>query len=418
MMRTIHRAKYLLADSNILLKNAALHISNSGRISHIESLHSPLSNPMVKVIDWGSAAIMPGLINAHAHLELTSFNNQLTQFNSFTDWILQLIRRRQTWTEADFISSAKEGASLALASGTTLIGDISASGVLWEAAKNENLRRVLFEEVVALSPNQANRVVSRLNLLLESSDLHPLLIHAVSPHAPYSVSPELYRHTARLAQQRGMLLTTHIAETKAELQFLQTGSGEFRSFLERIGALPINWDPPALAPIPYLDSLGVLGRFCLLVHANYLDRESIEMISHSQSNVVYCPRSHDFFGHEKHPIRQLLDSAINVAMGTDSLASNSSLSMIDEMRYLYKKRKDVQPEEIFRAATQNGAIALGFRNSLGRIKRGYWADLSVLGLPKGIGPKNLLHQILEGAGECIATVVQGRVAWQKPNLQE
>jgi aminodeoxyfutalosine deaminase len=405
MRRIIHRAKYVLAEPDLLLQNAAIHISARGRISRIEPWSGICSE--AEVIDWGSSVIIPGLVNAHVHLELTALHNKLTQFSSFTDWISQLVSHRRSWTKEDILSSASEGARLSLASGTTLAGDITASGFGWDAANSQNLRCVVFEEVLSLSPDQADSVLSPVNQLLQKAPPNPLLVHGVSPHAPYSVSQELYRRSSELARRRKMLLTTHAAETQAELQFLQSGTGEFRSFLDGIGALPMNWKPPELPPVLYLDSLGILGPACLLAHCNYLDKSSITRILKTHSSVVYCPRSHDFFGHENHPIRQLLDLGINVALGTDSLASNSSLSMIDEMRFLYRKRKDIKPEEIFRAATINGAAALHYGGVLGRLRRNYWADMAVLEIPNNLEARHLICQILEGAGQCIATIVQG-----------
>jgi cytosine/adenosine deaminase-related metal-dependent hydrolase len=413
MLKSIHRAKYVLAEPDLLLQNAAVHISQPGRISRIEPWQDPPAIPGVAVINWGSALIMPGLINAHTHLELTDLHNQLTRFRSFTDWVSQLINRRRLWTKEQFLSSLRKGAEAALSSGTTLVGDVSSSGFGWDDIIGGNLRRVVFEEVIALSPANLDDAVSLLESRIDLQSRNPLLIHGVSPHAPYSVSPELYRRVAELSRIRGLLLATHVAETDSEIQFLLTGTGEFRDFLEKLGVLPNEWKPPLLNPIPYLDSLGVLGPSCVLIHCNYLDQESLNRILRTRSSVVYCPRSHDFFGHDKHPIRQLMDYGINVGLGTDSLASNNSLSMLDEMRYLFKVRKDLKSEEIFRAATLNGASALNFGGVLGRLRRGYWADLTVLGLPDSIGARQLPSQVLEGAGECIATIVQGKVAWQK-----
>lgn len=412
MLKAIHRAKFVLAEPDLLLQNAAVHISNPGRISRIEPWQDPPKGPDIEVIDWGSAVIMPGLINAHTHLELTAFKDQLTRFNSFTDWIAQLMDRRQLWTKQDFLDSMRGGAEAAISSGTTLVGDVTASGFAWESALNGSLRRVIFEEATAFSPDRADEVASRLELSLGSSQKDPLLIHGISPHAPYSVSPELYRYLAEMSRSSGLLLATHVAETRSEIEFLQSGTGEFRDFLSRIRVLPATWAPPKMRPIEYLDSLGVLGPSCILIHGNYLAPESMNRILNTRSSVIYCPRSHDFFGHEKHPIRQLLDYGINVGLGTDSLASNSSLSMLDEMRYLFKTRKDIKSEEIFRTATLNGAAALNFGGVLGRLRRGYWADLTVLELPENLNPRQLLNQVLEGAGRCIATIVQGNVAWK------
>jgi cytosine/adenosine deaminase-related metal-dependent hydrolase len=264
-------------------------------------------------------------------------------------------------------------------------------------------RRVVFEEVISLSPEQTGPVVSQLKLTLNRSDSNPLLIHGISPHAPYSVSPDLYRQTAELARSRGMPITTHVAETKAEVQFLQTGTGEFKDFLTRMGVLPPGWEPPQMHPVSYLDSLEILGRHCLLVHCNYLDQNALGRILSSRGTVVYCPRSHEFFGHEDHPVRKLLDVGINVALGTDSLASNTSLSLLDEMRFLFRKRK----------ATINGAAALNCGDTLGLLRNGYSADMAILELPPSLDSRHLLTKVLEGAGECIATIVCGQIAWSK-----
>jgi cytosine/adenosine deaminase-related metal-dependent hydrolase len=413
MTHCIHRAKYALAEPDRLLHNAAVQIAASGRISRIGTWEGPPVNSKAAVIDWGSAVLLPGLVNAHTHLELTLLGNRLKRFTSFTDWLSQLIHQRQTWTQDQFIASARKGAMLSLASGTTLAGDITSSGVGWRAAADVNLRRVVFEEVLALSPDRSHEVVAQLDRLINEAGRNPLQIHAVSPHAPYSASPELYRQASEYAKARGMLLATHVAETVAELEFLQHGKGEFRDFLDRMGVLPAGWKPPRLSPIQYLHSAGILDRSSLMIHCNYLDEDAIDRLKTTGASVVYCPRSHAFFGHKQHPIRRLLDSGINVALGTDSLASNHSLSMLEEMRFLFRKRKDLTPEEIFRAATSSGARALHFGGVLGRLSRGYWADMAILELPSGMSKSGLLEEILEGAGECTATVVQGKIAWTK-----
>ena len=413
MQRTAHRARFVLADSNLLLQNAIIYVSSSGRISGIEPWNNSSVNPRVRVVDWGSAVIMPGMINAHAHLELTALHEKLTRFSSFTDWISQLISGRRLWTAEDFVVSAAKGARLSLASGTTLVGDITSSGVGWKATMGNNLRRIVFEEVLALAPDQAGRAMLQLSPRFEQAAPNSLQVHGISPHAPYSVSAQLYTRAAELSRKRRMLMATHLAETRAEVEFLENGTGEFRDFLAAGGVLPNEWKPPKLPPVQFLDSLGILGPLCVLIHCNYLDRESIRRIQEAKSSVVYCPRSHDFFGHEKHPVRLLLDAGINVALGTDSLASNSSLSMIDEMRFLFKKRKDLAPEEIFQMATRNGAAAFRYASVLGRLKHGYYADMTVLELPENLKPRQFLSQIMEGAGESIATIVQGQTAWQK-----
>jgi len=417
MIRTIHRAKFVLAESDLLLQNAAIHVSDPGRISRLEPWHGPPADREVEVIDWGCAAILPGFVNAHAHLDLTDFHNQIGDFTSFTDWLMQLVRKRRQWTVEDYRRSVHRGAVLALSCGTTLVGDISSGGVTSQALQSEKLRKVVFEESLGLRPEDATAEAVSLEKRLACIALDPLLALGVSPHATYSVSPRLFAEVAELARQKGILIATHVAETSAELQFLQTGRGEFRDFLTQLGVLPPDWMPPRVTPITYLDQMGILEQSPLLIHGNYLDAESMSQIHSSQCSVVYCPRSHAYFGFDRHPVRELLDLGVNVALGTDSLASNDSLSVLDEMRFLFDRRKDLNCGEIWRMATLNGASALRYGGLLGRLRRGYWADMAILQLPEQVIPRNLTAQILEGAGECVATIVAGKLVWQKDEIR-
>ncbi len=413
MIRTIHRAKYVLADSDLILQNGSVYVSDAGRILRVESWNESQPPAHSELIDWGSAVIMPGLINCHAHLELTHLRNQIVRFSSFTDWLSQVVAKRREWAQQEYSASTLAGAEMALSSGTVLIGDISASGASWRALKASKLRKIVFEEAIALSPHKAAEASLALEARLDKIEIDELLSSGVSPHAPYSVSSELYRAAARIARERNLALATHVAETREEVSFLYRGTGEFREFLTRLEALPPGWTAPNLSPIAYLATLGVLDRPALLIHCNYLNSEAMSLILASRSSVIYCPRSHAFFGHEAHPVRQLLDLGINVALGTDSLASNSTLSMLDEMRFLFSNRKDLKCDEIIRMATLNGATALNLGSTLGRLKTGYWADMAIVKVPEEAGSRNLAAQILEGAGDSMATIIRGEVVWQE-----
>jgi aminodeoxyfutalosine deaminase len=412
MIRTVHSARYVLSEAGLLLRNAAVHISHPGRITRVEPSQNPPPNLETRVIDWGSAIILPGLINAHAHLELTRMR-KLPGPDSFTGWLSMLMSERQKWTGDDFLASAAAGARLSLASGVTLVGDISASGFGAQSLRQHKLRKVIFEEITALLPEKADQAVADLQARISATEPDSLLTCGASPHAPYSVSAPIFAAVAHMARRRGIRLTTHVAETAGEVEFLIHGSGEFRDFLSRLGVLPDGWRPPGIPPVPYLESLGVLDQPALLAHGNYLDRDSMARIMNRSCSVVYCPRSHAYFGFDPHPVRQLLDMGINVALGTDSLASNDSLSILDEMRFLFRIRPDLKCDEILRMATLNGAVALDFGGVLGRLRRGYWADMTVLRLPETFSDRNVVAQILEGAGDCLATIVQGEVVWNQ-----
>ncbi|MDR0843154.1 MAG: amidohydrolase family protein [Acidobacteriota bacterium] len=436
--RWVHRARFVMSQPERVLENAAVCVGADGRILRVRQIGqagvygglratatTEAEAGETETIDWGDAVLLPGLVNAHAHLELTALGGRLTRFDSFTDWALRLIRDRREWSPEEYRASTREGAHLALASGTTLVGDISSSGFGWGAVSGASVRsprRVVFEETLGLTPELADAAIGKVRELFHQADQadrresQPLQIHAVSPHAPYSTSGELYRKAAEFVRSRNAVSggfcrcpwTTHVAETLGELRFFETGEGEFREFLQRLGALPDNWVPPKTHPVVWLDGMNLLGSSCLLAHCNYLDDGAIGRIARSRARVVYCPRSHAFFGHEnQHPIRRLLDAGVPVALGTDSLASNDSLGMLDEMRFLRTRRKDLAPEEIFRAATSDGAAALGFAGNLGCLEPGYFADMAVLQLPPNVKSEHLPAQILEGAGQVCGAIING-----------
>ena len=412
MIRTIHRAKYVVAEADLVLQNAAVHVSDPGRISRVVPWTGPSPSLAAEVIDWGEAVLLPGLVNAHTHLELTPLAGRLREFTSFADWVRRLVEARRTWSRKDFLAAVRDGAQMALRGGTTLVGDISSSGFSAEALQKEKLRKVVYEEILSFLPEKVGEAVSALETRIGRIKADALLQPGVSPHAPYSVSPGLYRAAWELARAGALPFATHTAETPAELELLESGSGELRRMLADFGALPEGWRPPGARPVPYLASLGVLERPAALIHCNYVDEDSLALILQSRCSVVYCPRSHAFFGHPEHPVRRMLDLGINVALGTDSLASNDTLSMLDEVRYLFSVRKDLRPEEILRMATLHGAAALGFAGVTGRLRRGYWADMTVLALADTPEPRRLVARILEGDGDCIATIVQGELAFR------
>lgn len=421
----VHRAKFVMTRPERLLEDAAVRVADDGRILQVGAwggLRKGFGSG--RVTDWGDALLMPGLVNAHTHLELTALGGKVTRFDSFADWALQLIRARRVWTPEEYRASTQAGARLALASGTTLVGDIASSDVGWDALADAlpcdsdavgatvptSPRRVVFEEALGLAPGLADAALDRVRGLFRRADqgaARPLQTHAVSPHAPYSTSGELYRKVAAFAQSRDVTWTTHVAETLGELRFFEDGGGEFREFLSRLGAFPEGWAPPGRHPVAWLDGMGVLGASSLLAHCNYLDGDALRRLARRRAPVVYCPRSHDFFGHGRHPIRDLIDAGVPVALGTDSLASNGSLDMLEEMRFLGARRKDLTAAEVFHAATGGGAVALGFAGRLGALEPGYFADMAVVDLPPVAKPAHLLGQILEGAGRVRATVIAG-----------
>ncbi|MEK7241692.1 MAG: amidohydrolase family protein, partial [Planctomycetota bacterium] len=237
----------------------------------------------------------------------------------------------------------------------------------------------------------------------------------LSPHAPYTACAKLYQGCTLFSKGQDLLLSTHICETKEELEFLKEGTGSFAIMLRAYGMLE-DWNPPGLHPLAYLKKIGALARPWLLVHCNYLSEEDIYIIKESGSSVVYCPRSHHFFGHEVHPFLRLLKEGVNVALGTDSLASNQSMSILDEMRFLHENYPGLDPVEIFSMATEGGAKALRLGENIGRLMHGMEADLTVIELSSGEG--TVYERMLSPEARVILTMVAGRVCYDRYGLKK
>jgi len=409
-----------------------------------------------RVLNFGNAAIIPGLVNAHTHLELTGLRGKLKPTKRFTDWIRHVIRLRAELSEADLRRFVKEGAQLSLAAGTTTIGDMTTGLRSLPILSRTPLRGCCFAELVNFNPSEAASVVAKLRAQIPRVPLSDDVLPGVAPHAPYTASVELFREchalaaelasvadttsrlvaeVARLRKRRrkakrnglksgdfsyerfrnrnelGLPMATHLAETKAEVEFLTRGTGEFADLLRERGMLRPDWTPPRLTPVKYLQRLGVLNR-CVLAHGNYLAPGEPELLRRAKASVVFCPRSHTYFGHAAHPWQKLLRAGVNVALGTDSLASNDSLSILHEMKFLAGGRKGVKPETLLTMATMNGAKALGLEGRVGCLEAGYEADLAVVALPAHAAqksPRYVLELVLAPDSRNVFTMVAGRM---------
>ena len=353
---------------------------------------------------------MPGLVNAHTHLELTHHQDLIQRTPRFTDWLLQLIQNHKSDPEwVDF--AVKDGIEMSLAGGATTVGDIHGFGKSAHTHKDSPIRAVVFFETTGFSPERTQIGVDRINEYFASSP-HPdvLFQPAVSPHAPYSTSATLYRHCLELVQSRNLPLCTHLSETKDEIEFLASGTGAFADLLNTFGISMSDWTPPGCSPVQYLKDIGTLEYRPLLAHCNYLADADIQTLAASGASVAFCPRAHHYFHHTSHPISRLIKASTNVAIGTDSLASNWSLSMLDELKFLAKTQDDLPPEIIIDLVTINGARALSLQR-VGRLEIGWHADVIGIAIPNDGQP--VIQQILDESARNILTIVSGKVCFEQ-----
>ncbi len=397
----ILRAKYVMPNSRTIIENGAIAIQGSQIID--VGLYPTIRNSGASPThDFSEAVLIPGLVNAHTHLDLTSSSDSIERTPKFTDWIFQIVGKRNPLTVAP---SVREGVQQSLAGGATTVGDIDGTGESMQILRNTPIRKVVFFEILGFSGERAAMGLTRLAAYLASPPVpDSLLTPALSPHAPYSTSADIYRQCLTSA----LSICTHIAETEEELEFLSSRTGAFLDYLEALGISTAGWHPPQITPVQYMQTLGILRKNSLLVHCNYLTNVDVELLAESGASVVFCPRSHHYFYHTDHPVLQLVERGINVAIGTDSLASNWSLSLFDELKFLARTQPSIRPEMLFDMVTCNGATALGLAQ-VGRLEKGWQADIIAVQVPNDGRPA--IEQILDGSSENLLTVVGGKVCY-------
>jgi cytosine/adenosine deaminase-related metal-dependent hydrolase len=325
-------------------------------------------------VDLGDAAVLPGLVNAHTHLDLTGLRGRCPPSDDFTAWLRQVIRHRRAVTPEQIEADVRAGLAESLRHGTTLLGDISGDGVSWHVLNSAPLRAIVFRELLGLTPERAEQALEAARAWLDGHPATDRCRPGLSPHAPYSVRMDLFARASLLARESKCPLAVHLAESREELELLHHHRGPFVSFLKELGV----WDSKGLAT-SFKEVMGVCNQRnpTLFVHGNYLAPSA--RIPRN-STVVYCPRTHAAFGHAPHPFREFLARGVRVALGTDSLASNPDLSVLAEVRHLHECYPDVPGDVLLRMATLSGAEALGWAEETGSLEAGKSADLVVVPL--------------------------------------
>ena len=325
--------------------------------------------------DLGNVALLPGLVNAHTHLDLTGLRGKCPPTPDFVDWLGAIVRHRRERTPQQIQADVQEGLAEAVRFGTTLLGDIAAGGASWGELAGAPLRAVVYYEILGL-PEE--RFMPNLKAAWEWLCAHPRSTNCRpgwSPHAPYSVS-RLWLMAARVQSISSSLpIAIHLAETDAEKQLLETQSGPFVPFLKDLNV----WQPSQLAT-DWEDVLRLTAGANPLayIHANFLP---VGVALPPNSGIVYCPRTHAAFGHGPHPFPDFLEGGIRLALGTDSLASNPDLDVLAEARFAHERYPQVSGAALLRMATLSGAEMLGWEQETGSLTAGKSADMIVLALP-------------------------------------
>jgi len=355
-----------------------------------------------EIIDLGEQVLLPGLINAHCHLDYTCLRGKIPRQKSFTDWIRAINAEKSKLSPQDYIASINEGFAEARQFGTTTIVNLTAFVELIRQLPGPTIRTWWFAELIDVrSPNRTNELV---NSAIDSLKLAQN--YGLAPHALFTASKNLYVRCEEA--DNDVLLTTHLAESREEMEMFRDGSGPLYEFMENIGR--------DMGDCGYETPLGLfvgapgsraLPKRWIIAHLNELTESDFELLEKVKTkfHVVHSPRSHDYFGHSPFQSERLRRLGFNICLGTDSLASNESLSLFAEMRAFQRREPEISPEKIFEMVTVNPASALRQQNTLGRIRPGFRADLIAIPCREG---RDLFGEIVAFDGEVDWIMVNGR----------
>lgn len=403
------RARIVLPVSKPPLEDGAVLLAQN-RIVNVGPWRELKSRASGAAMDLGDAILLPGLVNAHCHLDYTDMTGLPPQ-KQFPDWIKGLLALKAAASYTDYAAAWLRGAKMLAATGTTTVADIEAvPELLPEVWSSTPLRVASFLEMTGVKTRRKpeeilHEAASKIRSLSPRRGFVGL-----SPHALYSTMPALLRQTADLARRRRWRLTMHLAESV----------NEFDMYVRRCGPM-FDWlaaqrdmsDCGLGTPVAQAARCGLLGPNFLAIHANYLEPRDVAVLAASQSSVVHCPRSHAYFRHDAFPYRPLASAGVNVCLGTDSLASAKTvgrakpeLNMFAEMRAFSAAYPDVPCSEVVRMATQAGAQALGWQDRVGGLFPHAWADL--ISIPFAGKIEEASAAAVHHAGPVSASMIDGQ----------
>ena len=376
----ILRARVVVTMDGPPIENGAVVISGDrvldvGKFPEVSGRHAG-----EEIVDLGEQALLPGLINAHCHLDYTCLRGKIPPQKSFANWIRAINAEKAKLSEQDYLASIADGFAEAKRFGTTTIANLTAFPELIPQV-NPPIRTWWFAELIDVrNPNRTSDLVElAIDAMKRARDSGGGI--GLAPHALFTASANLYRRCEEIARCENILLTTHLAEAREEMSMFHDASGPLYEFLKSIGRdmsdcgheTPFAW----FAKIAGAPAGRTLITEWIVAHLNELAESDFELLEESTSklHVVHSPRSHAYFGHSRFPFERLRSLGFNICLGTDSLASNEDLSLFAEMRAFQRSEPAFSPKEVLEMVTGNAALALGKPQALGRIHANRFADL-------------------------------------------
>jgi cytosine/adenosine deaminase-related metal-dependent hydrolase len=345
----IHRAGWVVSDPWSVINNGYVLVE-SGKIREIGKYgkKSPTTENY-PLCDHGPGALIPALVNAHTHLELSCFKDKITCEQGFGQWVRDLLNLRENSTTAEMTAGAKLGLNEILDAGTGAICEISSLGTTAEITADSGIHGLWCREILG---NLA------AGLDAEPAKLSGNIKASLAGHAPHTTSPRLITHLKQISDKHNLPFSLHLSESVEEMEFIGTGRGAWADFLLSRGIDFSSWGLPARSPVAYMDSLGILDERTIAVHVLQADENDLDILAQRRAKVCLCPRSNQALHSLLPDIPAMLTHGIRLCLGTDSLASTLTLDMFDEMAFIAENYDSVEPSQILQMATINGAAAV------------------------------------------------------------
>lgn len=413
MSKTILFAEKVLPISSPPLDGYALIIEEDCIVDIKTISEAERRNPYANRIILEGAVIMPGLINLHTHLELSSLKGRFQEGIDFFVWLSELVRIKKSMKRKENENGVYMGIRELLSTGTTSVSEITSENISPFILSGYGIRGKVYYEVIGPSEFLAGYIWLRKKREIKRFKNSDLINVGISPHSCYSLSKGLLKRVSEYSSKNCISLSSHISETEEEREFIKTGKGKIKEFMESLG---FNTPLPFLSPsaVSYFKEIGLLRKDFLAVHAVWVDESDIEIMKESSISIAHCPRSNTYLNVGKAPVMRFLKEGINVGLGTDSLASNHSLNMWEEMRMAYSLHGEegLTPYEIFKMATINGSKALGLEEKVGTIEVGKKADIIAVKIPRNLND-DIYASILKETKGVLLTMVSGKVLYQE-----
>lgn len=378
-MKNLYRARWVLPIARPPVRDGWVLVEN-GRIAAVGGDQE--AAPASETSETVDGVVLPGLVNAHAHLELSWMRGQVSPAPSMPQWVERLMALRRT-VGHEPPEPIREAILEARAAGTALVGDITNTFAAYEPLADSELAAAVFRELLGFAVTDPAPVLAAVRAQVDALTPIAWLRPTIVPHAPYSVAPALLQ---AIAQETGDApLSIHLAESAEEVEFLRTGEGPWRALLQSLKVWNEAWRPPGTSPVAYLESLGLVTRRLVAVHGVQLADGELRTLAAAGATVVTCPRSNRWTGAGLPPVERFYASGVRVAVGTDSLASVEDLNLFAELALMRELAPSVPAAKLLESATLRGAEALGFGSELGTIERGKRAELIEVDCPSDVG---------------------------------